>query len=246
MTKTLLAAAGLASMTAVALAASELVAVEALIKIQHDRVDRVPGEPSAFFELPRNLAEKMRDDGILRILDVVDTSQLVQPAAAADMAVVGGGTGALTTLADVGDFINQDELFKVLQAEHAELSIALQTERDVSCNLTLAHQAEQAKTAELTQALAAANEQLVEVQKQLEAAQATFVLSPGTTALAGDQALGDVVGDAAGGDVKGADDVGLGDAGGDKAGGDAQVDTASTNTAADTSAKGKGAKATKA
>jgi hypothetical protein len=200
MTKTLLAAAGLSAMAGLALAASasDDVAVEALIKIQHDRVDRVPGEPSAFFELPRNLAEKMRDDGILRILDVVDTSQLqtlgtaeqVGSALSADAAMV--DTSTLTTFADVADLVKLDQVTQALQAE-------------------------QAKSAELVQALADVNAQLADTKLQLEAAQATFVLADGGAVL-DTAALGEVVGaggDAPAGDQAAAGDAPAGDAGGD-------------------------------
>jgi hypothetical protein len=240
MTKTLLAAAGLASIGGLALAASasESVAVEALIKIQHDRVDRVPGEPSAFFELPRKQAEDMESQGILRILDVVDTSQLqtlgvveqAGSALSADAAVV--DTSTLTTFADVGDLVKLDQVTAALQAE-------------------------QAKSAELGLALAAAQAKLADTTQQLEAAQATFVLGTGPADVAVAE-LGTVVGDVAAGGT--ATDAGAYMAEGDVAmfvapTGDAQADAAegtdTANTAAaeatDTPAtKGKGAKATKA
>lgn len=232
MTKTLLAASGLAAMTAVALAASELVAVEALIKIQHDRVDHVPGEPSAFFELPRQQAETMEGQGILRIVDVVDTSQLQAlgvteqsgSALSADAAVV--DTNTLTTFADVGELVKLDQVIAALKDE-------------------------QAKSSELGLALAAERGKLAELTQQLEDAKAIFVLGAGPADVAAGE-LGTVVGDVAAAGT--ATDAGADLAGGDAvadASGDAQADTAESadtaSTATDTpAAKGKGAKATKA
>lgn len=238
MTKTLLAAAGLASMAGLALAASasDSVAVEALIKIQHDRVDRVPGEPSAFFELPRKQAEDMERLEILRILDVVDTSDLTAlPDAGASGSDLAAGqalsVGSAVTFADVGDLVKLEQVTAALQAE-------------------------QAKSAELSQALADVNAKLAETTQQLEAAQATFVLGTGP-ADAAVGALGAVVGDVAADPAAGtATDADAYMAEGDIAmfvapTGDAQADaTEGTDTASatteTTATKGKGAKATKA
>lgn len=107
------------SLQLAAVMAAQMVAVQALLTIDHDGQRRYPDTPSAFFELPRGQAEKMEEDGVLKILDVIDADQL-------DGAVlVGGenggtsdaGPGSVMTMADVGDILRADELAKLLQAE---------------------------------------------------------------------------------------------------------------------------------
>lgn len=187
MNKTPLATASLLAVSGLALAAAavENVPVEALIKIEHDRLDRLPDTPSAFFELPRQQAKNMEDAGILRILDdVLDINEQLAPGAAdaADAAASfsPGAADQTVTFADVGDVVAREATERALaaeQAKSAELAAALQAVQANADAAANALQVEQAKTTELADALNTANAQLADLAEQLKAAQATFVSS---------------------------------------------------------------------
>lgn len=99
--------------------AAQMVAVQALLTIDHDGKRRYPDTPSAFFEMPHGLAKKLEDEGVLEILDVIDADQLHGAVLVGgdNVGTSDGGPGSVMTMADVGDILCADELAKLLQAE---------------------------------------------------------------------------------------------------------------------------------